>query len=410
MKLLIIHNFYTHLTGEDLLVKDISQLLKNSGMIKVAEYYKYSQDFHNSSWIKKIIALFQGNIPFYVSGELRATLDREKPDIALIHNLVPLINPWAVKELRKRDIPIIFYNHNFRIICPRGTCVLKDKFCIRCFNVSLFCGIMHNCLGNFLYSLLYAYRVFWQRLFLNYIDSFVLSNESWRKLLREMLHKNNIAFINAYVSIPADLKNSGWQKKDYVIFAGRLVKEKGVDILLQCAALLPEIQFKICGDGPLMGHCCDYIKKRKLRNIELLGLIERKKLLRIIRDAQVLICPSFYYEFGFTAREAMLLGTPVIALKNDVTAEWITHNKTGFLFAAENIESLVQAIRRLREDETLRRSIALQAYELVKEQSNPERYILDFLNICNNVLSKRPIPNNVHSVFSCGVGKYKTLS
>ena len=45
MKVLVIHNFYTHTTGEDLSVKETTALLKKSERIDLVEYYKHSKSF-----------------------------------------------------------------------------------------------------------------------------------------------------------------------------------------------------------------------------------------------------------------------------------------------------------------------------------------------------------------------------
>jgi len=389
MKLLIIHNFYTQLTGEDLVIEDISQILKKSGKVKVSEYYKYSKEFYRFSRIKKISTLIKGNIPFYISSEFKEILNRERPDIALVYNLIPLVNIWILEELKKRDISVISSIYNYRLLCPRGTCTLKGKFCIRCFNNSLLCSILHNCLDNFFYSLLYAYRVFLQRLFLHHIDFFISATEFRRQFFKTLFPNKKIAFLRAYVSIPEHFKNPTQQKKDYAIFAGRLVEEKGITTILNCAELLRDKRFMICGEGPLMAYCQNFARERNLQNIECLGLVKRDELLQLIRDARMLIYPSLCYEFGGVAREAMLLGTPVIALRSDASAEWITHNKTGFLFEAGEIESLAQIIKRLWNDENLRTSIAVQAYERIKELNDPERYVQGLLNICQDVLARK---------------------
>ena len=397
MKLLIIHNFYTHLTGEDLAVEEISQILKNSGKVnpvryslsngvKVIEYYKYSKDFQSLSWFKKIITLIKANLPFYVPEEFKEILNKEKPDIAQIHNLIPLINIWILKELKKRNIPIIFFIHNYRIFCPRGTCFLKDKFCIRCFNNSLIFCILNNCLDNLLYSLLYAYRIFIQRLFLRYIDLFISSSNFTRDFYKRYFPEINIAILKEYIDISGEIKNLKQEKKDFIIFAGRLVKEKGIPTLLQAASLLKDIQFKICGEGPLMEHYQGFVKEKNLKNVEFLGLQKRKVSLIQIKDARIVLFPSLWYEvYPRVIREAMYLSTPVIASRVGANTEIIQHNKTGFLFDPEDVPSLVELVKRLWDDENLRKKITIEAYRMIKKLSDSEEYIKNFLEIYKNL-------------------------
>jgi glycosyltransferase involved in cell wall biosynthesis len=392
MKLLIVHNFYTHLTGEDLIVEEAVRILKNSKKIEVAEYYKYSKDFQKLSWVKKILTLLKTNMPFYIPKEFKETLDREKPDLIQIHNLTPLINIWILRELKIRKLPILYYINNYRLFCPRGTCFLKDRPCTSCADKSLIFCIINNCLGNFSYSLLYTYRVFLERLSSRHIDLFISNTNFTKGFYKRYLPKINITILKGYVDIPEEFNDMDGEKKDFVIFASRLVKEKGLSIILDSAVLLKDTRFKICGEGPEVRLYEDMVRRKGLKNIEFLGLVERKKILKLIKEARVLILPSLWYEvYNRLIIEAMSLGTPVIASKIGANAEIIQHNKTGFLFDPEDITSLVELIKRLWEDEGLRKKVSSEAYREVNSWNNPERYTKDLLETYNNLLYKTDV-------------------
>ena len=389
MKLLIVHNFYTNLTGEDLVVEEAARILKNSKKIVVVEYYKYSKNFQKLPWVKKIIILLKANMPFYIPKELKEILNREKPDVVQIHNLIPLINIWILRELKRRNLPILYYINNYRLFCPRGTCFLKDKLCTSCADKSLIFCIINNCLESFSYSLLYAYRVFLERLFLRYIDLFVSNTNFAKGFYERYLPKINISILKGYVDIPEEFKDINGEKKEFVIFTARLVKEKGLSIVLESAASLKDIRFKICGEGPELRLYKDMVRRKNLKNIEFLGLVERKKLLKLIKEARVLILPSLWHEvYNRVIIEAMSLGTPVIASKIGTNVEIIQDNKTGFLFDPEDVTSLVELIKRLWSDENLRKNISFEAYAETKRWNNSERYAKDLLDIYNNLLSK----------------------
>ena len=386
MKLLIVHNFYTHLTGEDLSVKETSELLKNSREVEVVEYYKYSQDFREFSLLKKITALLKGNFPFYVPKDFRELLKREKPDLVQVHNFIPLINIWILKEIRKSRIPVLYFIHNYRMSCPRGSCFLSSRSHAKCFDRPLLFCVMNNCLGGLLYSALYAYRVFLQRLFSGYPDGFLSRSRFTSEFYKKTLPGKNIVDIKWHVDIPAGLKQARKEKGDFVVFAGRLVKEKGLFTVLQAAALLKDIKFKICGEGPMGNYSRRFVRRNGLTNVELLGLVEHGELLRIIRASRVLIFSSCWNEVSpRSLLEAMGLGVAVVAADFGVTPEIVKDGVNGLLYEVNNPADLAEKVRRLFRDADLWEKISRNAAQ-VNSQNAPADYLRSLLSAYGSFL------------------------
>jgi len=382
MKLLIIHNFYTHLTGEDLAVEEIFRVLKDSGKMEVIQYYKYSRDFQKLSLIRKLITLVEGNIPFYVHKDFKGILDEEKPDIVQIHNLIPLINVWVLREIKKRKIPTMCSIHNYRIFCPRGTCFLKGKLCSRCFDKSLAYCILYNCLDNFFFSILYVYRVFLQRLFLRYIDIFVAPSKFVRDFYKARLPWRNIVILKEHVYVPEEIRNMEIEKNGFVIFAGRLVREKGILMVVRAAALMKDIEFKIFGEGPLLRYCEAIVRNKNLTNVEFLGSVDKYQLLRFVKESYALIFTSSWYEvFPRILVESLSLGTPPVAANIGVTSEIIEDGYNGLLYEPNNVEDLARKVRLLFDGKEFHNRISNNAKNIDLENTS-DNYLKQLLDIC----------------------------
>lgn len=106
-------------------------------------------------------------------------------------------------------------------------------------------------------------------------------------------------------------KKLKWEKKFSVLFVGRLIEIKGMDILLDVAKKIPQANFFFIGSGP-------YEKKLKeesksLKNIKLLGRVDNYNLPIYYSAADVFVIPSKYEEgLGRVILEALSSGTPVI--------------------------------------------------------------------------------------------------
>jgi L-malate glycosyltransferase len=135
-----------------------------------------------------------------------------------------------------------------------------------------------------------------------------------------------------------------------IIFSGRLIKEKNVDLLIKALALIrneiPGIRCIIAGDGPEKGLLQNIAKKFNLeRNIKFIGFLENHdELIAILKSSQVCASPSIREGFGIAALEAMACGLPIVTVdapKNAVTE--LVNEKTG-LICDPTPESLADAI------------------------------------------------------------------
>ena len=128
-----------------------------------------------------------------------------------------------------------------------------------------------------------------------------------------------------------------------IIFAGRLSKEKGIDVLLDTAKRLsPEYNLLILGTGP---------EEEKIRNISnskanvhYLGYQSKQNTISLIRGSDLLIQPSIIEGISSTILEAMGCETCIIASNVGGNPELIENNKTGVLVEPNNAEELVEKI------------------------------------------------------------------
>lgn len=128
-----------------------------------------------------------------------------------------------------------------------------------------------------------------------------------------------------------------------VLFAGRLAAEKNVPDLLDAAAELGDIEFRIAGDGPLRETIT--ARARQLGNVRCLGWLDRQRLREQIDDCDLLILPSRVESFGTIALEGMARRRPVLVSPRCGIRDWA--ELADGLFAMHPDESIAAAIRRV---------------------------------------------------------------
>ncbi len=124
-----------------------------------------------------------------------------------------------------------------------------------------------------------------------------------------------------------------------VIFVGRLIKEKNVDVLIKAINILKDeitdVKCLIIGDGSERTKLEKSVLEFKLEdNVEFLGFLEKyDDVISHMKSSKVFILPSIREGFGIVVLEAMACRLPVIGINhpNNAATELIKDGKNGFL-------------------------------------------------------------------------------
>jgi glycosyltransferase involved in cell wall biosynthesis len=130
-------------------------------------------------------------------------------------------------------------------------------------------------------------------------------------------------------------------KSDYVLYIGRLVKRKGLEIAVEATRRAGK-QLIVAGQGSLKSpnEGFDYSKAEHVKHVGSVGPSERAELMG---SAQCVLVPTYYLEpFGGVAVEAQMCGTPVITSDWGAFTENMVHGMTGY--RCRTIEEFVWAI------------------------------------------------------------------
>jgi 1,4-alpha-glucan branching enzyme len=160
-----------------------------------------------------------------------------------------------------------------------------------------------------------------------------------------------------------------------VFNVGRLVYEKGADLLVESAPLVlsqaPDAKFVIGGRGPMFASLGQRIDEMHLHDKVLLtGFLSDEERDRLYVVADLCVFPSRYEPFGIVALEAMAAGTPVIVSDVGGLGTVVRHDRTGLTTYPEDVHSLAWAIKHVLHDPQAAMTRANQARAYVEEHLN----------------------------------------
>lgn len=136
-------------------------------------------------------------------------------------------------------------------------------------------------------------------------------------------------------------------KKEYFLVLSRLVRGKGVDVIVEACGKLG-LPLRVAGTGPELDNLKNLATSYQLP-ATFLGWVSDEERVKLLQGAKALIVASEDEDFGITSIEAQAAGTPVIAPKSGGFLETVIDGKTGLLYGGPgivNAESLTYALQK----------------------------------------------------------------
>lgn len=309
MKIIIFNNLYFPYNkggAEQYIFKQIEELKKNNNQVIVVctkvlafkklkcknQIYYLNSLYYNLNKYPKFFRLFWHLKQLLIPTKIRTIkkiLMKEKPDLAISHNLLGL--SWQIpKLLNKLKIRHIHTLHDIQLLHPSGLMYYNQE------------SIINNPFSQ-------LYQLFTKYYFKNLQE--IVSPSLW--LLK--LHQKQGFFLNTKNTIKSinkkDYPEIIWPKKiEKIIFVGQLEKHKGINFLIEYFKNKSEPTLSVVGTGSL---------KLKIKNshyINYLGVLTKENLLKEIKKHDCLIVPSICYEnIPMVILEAASVKVPTIATK-----------------------------------------------------------------------------------------------
>lgn len=324
-KILVIHTKYRNLGGEDIAVDNEIEKLKKHFEIKLVYFSNQKINF------LKDMYSFITNKNKSSQKILTDAIRDFKPDLAYVHNTWYKGSLGIFDILKKEGIKTILKLHNFRYSCTQS--FLSGKH-LNGNSICSACGYTANSRYSFnkyfKESYLKSLLVFnYGRSYLKILKDenlkiFVLTNHHKHFLLRSKIRNSNIEVVPNYLDVSIDKSlDSG---KKFIVYAGRISKEKGVEELINSFVncKFQDIDLKIIGAGPDL----DNLKgKYKIENIQFLGEKKNHEVLSIISESIAVVSATKLFEGQPTLLcEASFIGIPSIFPLTGGITEFFPHD------------------------------------------------------------------------------------
>lgn len=347
MRILQIHNaYFSGKGGEDIVIENEAKLLNEAGFEVVLK--SVATQASDVSGIKGLAKTALKSVYSFASRKLvREWVNEVKPDVVHVHNTFPLLSPSILHELHALGIPTVVTLHNYRLVCANALLLHEGSACNKCVTGSAWNAVKHSCYkdSKIASGIQATRRVVhdWLGTYSKKVDAIIVLSEFARDIFAQSGIPQDKMFVKPNFVMPRPVKAA--EKKNRVVFVGRLVEEKGVDRLVEAWKLadLMGWELHIVGEGHMREQLESMVSGRK--DVVFHGWKSQSEVRDLMADSKWLTMPSVCYEgFGMVLVEAFSEGTPVIVPQLGVMPEVAGHGQRGMVYD-QTVEGLAQALR-----------------------------------------------------------------
>ena len=262
-------------------------------------------------------------------------LERVRPDVVHMHNIYQHLSPSILRPIRRAGIASVMTLHDYKLACPTYQFLSHGAVCEACLGGHFRKAVSNACKGGSRSAsavLALELRLHTSLRMYGPVGRFIAPSRFLAQKMREagvFPERLRVVAHFAQLDSVATKERAGGP----VLFMGRLAPEKGVDTLIQAAALLPEgARLEIAGDGPERERLTAMAAELAPGRVTFLGRLDRERLLESVRASIAVCLPARWYENQpMSILEAFSCGVPVVGSTLGGIPELVHEGHTGML-------------------------------------------------------------------------------
>lgn len=406
MRVLLVHNNYNVGGGAEVFFHEIGRVLEKKGhevvkfccaeddiAARYAEYFPKVDYFDDGSVLAKAARVPSVIYNRDAKAGMARTLEDFQPDIVHGFAIYGRLTPSILDAASEAGVPAVLSCNDYKHICPNYKLFHHGRLCEDCKGGRFYSAILNRCCHDSLavstVSALEAYAQNSIDVWRKNVDRFLFASRFMEAKTHEFWGQSQVK--TDILQNPFDASEHYIEPHagDSILYFGRLVEEKGVNMLLDAARQCPDVPVVIVGDGPDRPQV--ETAAAELSNVLFVGPMWGEGLKQYLRNARAVVVPSLWHEnFPYVILQAFASGKPVIGSRRGGIPELVQAGRHGWLFeplggaGVAELATIMQQAAQLSGDEVI--SMGLQAQRFVSETFNDDAIYADLERIYGEVV------------------------
>jgi glycosyltransferase involved in cell wall biosynthesis len=340
-------------------VEPFAMLESDTAEATYSEIFPREVDFRGDTFLKSVKGLARATISKDSRSALRKVLDDFKPEAAYVLHVYHQLGTVLLNDLRAAGIPTVLSLHDYKVACANYRLYSErtGTICTKCLDSNsapFYAPISEGCWGGSRVAgaALVAESIMTRaRRSYNRPQVVTVLNDLQNSALKVAgVDDAKVVRIPHPVTLHAERENYGG---NHFLYLGRLVPEKGVDVLIRAAAAA-KVSLRVVGDGRQRIEL-EELARDVGADVQFLGSASREEVRRELADARALVVPSTWHEVSpLVVYEAIASDVPVVATRVGGMVDQLDDNR-GFLVEAGSVEALAGSLREVVRDPEIAR-------------------------------------------------------
>lgn len=368
-----------------------STLDKDNEPTPYSDYFVEAPDFQNPNMLKRVASIGKIIYSLETKKNISRLISDFHPDIVHAFGIHSHLSPSLADACRLNNVPLVLTCNDYKHICPNYKLYHHNKICFDCRTGNYFHAILNRCCHDSMQfsiaNAMEAYVQKWANLLRKNVHTFLFTSNFMAQTTELFWGKGNYRWKkigNPYDS-PSQKKSNEFG--EYILYFGRFIEEKGVDVLMKAVQNIPNVKLKLVGNGPDEEALKQLMKDLRISNIELLGPRWGKDLDALLAQTRFVVVPSVWHEnYPYVILQSFAVGKPVIGTDRGGIPELIQDRVTGLICKGGDPGSLGRAIQELWNNPDECRTMGNAAKEFADMQFNDQKYYRDLMEIYGEIV------------------------
>ncbi len=363
MKVLLVHKLF-HLTGgAEVFFFETGRILEEQGhevayfstlseknqQSGFSQYFVNAPDFKAGNVAKRISAIGQIVYSQSAKDSFKLLLRDFQPDVVHVFAIFTHLSPSVLDACRESRIPVVMSCNDYKHICPNYKLYHHGKLCDDCKGNKFYKAIFNKCCQD---SMAYSVASSLESSIHEYLNIlrknvriFLFAGDFMAKKTEEFWGKDRFKWAKLMNPFDSTKYLPSYDYDDYLLFFGRMVEEKGVDVLLDAMRLAPRCRLVLVGDGPQLELLVEKSRELALENVDFVGAKWGDELDLLLMNARFVVVPSLWHEnFPYVIVQAFAMGKAVIGSDRGGIPELIKDGERGYIYTASSPVALAERI------------------------------------------------------------------